>query len=411
MSEREIKGEFLSSMSHEIRTLLNTIVGLSEDIGSYEDIPEEISEDAEDLVIASKELLDLIDNILDFSKIESDKMEIINAPYNPRSLFEEIARIDATRIGDKPIDLHTNIASNLPFELIGDKKHIMEIINNLLINAIKYTEGGDIWFDVKCNNEDEDCELVISVKDTGRGMKPEEINKLFAKIERLNVERDTTNEGTGLGLAITKFLIDMMGGKIEVESYFGEGSTFVFTVKQKIHLMEESDLSRTQRLKLEELNFDEEGYGYKKVLIVDDNMLNVKVARRALEDFDLIIDECYNGEECIDIISENLDYDLILMDIMMPKMSGEETLKKLNEIEGFNTPVIALTADAEEGAEEKYEDMGFVDYIAKPFSKMQIEEKLDKVFTQKEILDEKQNMWDNGPTVVYADDEEEGYFE
>jgi two-component system chemotaxis sensor kinase CheA len=163
--------------------------------------------------------------------------------------------------------------------------------------------------------------------------------------------------------------------------------------------MEESDLSRTQRLKLQELNYAEEGYGYKKVLIVDDNLLNIKVARRALEQFDLIIDECYNGKECIDIISEDNDYDLILMDIMMPVMSGEETLNKLKEIEDFDTPVIALTADAEVGSEEKYESKGFVDYIAKPFSKEQIGEKLDKVFMQKEILAHDDKMIDNNNTV------------
>ena len=403
MSEKVVGSDFLSSMSHEIRTQLNTIVGLSEDIGSYENIPEEIREDAEDLVVASKELLELIGNILDFSKIESDKMEIINVPYNSRDLFREAAKMQEVNIGDKPIDFHVNIDSSLPFELIGDKKHIEEVVNNLLSNAFKYTEGGDVWLDIKSVNDGEDCDLIINVKDTGCGMRPEEIERLFKKFEKINIERDTSKEGTGLGLAITMTLINMMGGSINIESEYGEGATFEVSIPQKIKHMEESDLSRTQRLKLKELNYEEEGYGYKKVLIVDDNKLNVKVARRALEDFDLIIDECYNGEECIDIISKDTDYDLILMDIMMPKMGGEETLNKLKEIEGFDTPVIALTADTEEGAEEKYEEMGFVDYIAKPFSKIQIEEKLDKVFTQKEMLDDEKKMWDNSRT-----DENEG---
>ena len=405
MSNGQEKNEFLSSVSHEVRTLLNTIVGLSQDIGEYENIPEEIREDAEDLVSASKELLELVGNILDFSKIRSSEMAIVNAPYNPRELFEELAKIDEKDIGDKPISFHSNIDSRLPFELIGDKKHMEEVVNNLLTNAIKYTDGGDIWFDVKCINDSVNCTLTITVKDTGRGMKPEEIEKLFTQIERLNIERDTSREGTGLGLAITKSLIDMMGGAIKVESVYGEGSTFIFSVVQKIHMLEESDLSRTQRLKLQELNYAKEGYGYKKILIVDDNRLNIKVARRALEDFDLMIDECYNGKECIDVISKDTDYDVILMDIMMPGLSGEDTLKGLKEIEGFDIPVIALTADAEEGAQEKYRGMGFVDYIAKPFSKLQIERKLDKVFSQKDVVERTNNL-NNGHKVVNSYDDD-----
>ena len=405
MSNGQEKNEFLSSVSHEVRTLLNTIVGLSQDIGEYENIPEEIREDAEDLVSASKELLELVGNILDFSKIRSSEMAIVNAPYNPRELFEELAKIDEKDIGDKPVSFHSNIDSRLPFELIGDKKHMEEVVNNLLTNAIKYTDGGDIWFDVKCINDSVNCTLTITVKDTGRGMKPEEIEKLFTQIERLNIERDTSREGTGLGLAITKSLIDMMGGAIKVESVYGEGSTFIFSVVQKIHMLEESDLSRTQRLKLQELNYAKEGYGYKKILIVDDNRLNIKVARRALEDFDLMIDECYNGKECIDVISKDTDYDVILMDIMMPGLSGEDTLKGLKEIEGFDIPVIALTADAEEGAQEKYRGMGFVDYIAKPFSKLQIERKLDKVFSQKDVVERTNNL-NNGHKVVNSYDDD-----
>ncbi len=409
MSDKVVKVEFLSSMSHEVRTILNTIVGLSEDIGGYEDIPEEIREDAEDLVTASKKLLELMENIIDFSKIESDEMEIVEVPYKPLEVFKELAKANEMNILDKPIDFHTNIAPDLPYELIGDEKHIREVVDNLLTNAIKYTDGGDIWFDVKSINEDDNCNLIVSVRDTGRGMTPEELDKLFAKIERLNIERNTTTEGIGLGLAITKRLVELMGGNINVESTYGEGSNFVFSVPQKIKLMEEPDLTRTQRLRLEQIRFDE-GYGYKKVLIVDDNTLNIKVVRRILEQFDLIIDECYNGEECLDIVAQNNDYDLIFMDIMMPKMSGEETLRRLHEIEGFNTPVIALTADAVEGAEQKYESEGFADYIVKPFSKMQIEEKLDMIFKQEDLLEE-DNKKEREPVGDLYDDDEwgEGY--
>ena len=375
------KSDFLSSMSHEIRTPLNAIVGLSEDIGTYEDVPKEVKEDAQDIISASKTLLEIVGNILDISKIESDKMEIVEVPYNPREMFEELARIDVTRIGDKPINFHTNIALDLPYEVIGDKKHMKEVVNNLLTNAIKYTEKGDIWFDVKCINNKNMCNLIISVKDTGRGIKAEDINKLFQKFERLDIERNTTTEGTGLGLAITKSLVDMMGGKINVESRYGEGSIFVVSIAQRISLMNEPELSQTQKLRLENVNNSEESYGYKRVLIVDDNKLNIKVARRALNDFNFELDECYDGLECLEKVKTGNEYDLILMDIMMPNMGGETAMAKLKENPNFNIPVIALTADAVSGAQEKYLSEGFTDYIAKPFSKEQIKEKLDVVFT------------------------------
>ena len=390
MSDNVEKNEFLSSVSHEIRTSLNTIVGLSEDIGGYEAIPEEISEDAEDLIAASKSLLEFVDNILDYVMIEKNEMKIVNTHYNPTELFEKIAKQDEEYIEDKPIDFHTNIDSNLPFELTGDKNHIEKITNNLITNAIKYTDGGDIWFDVSCINDGEDCSLIINVKDTGRGMTLEEIDKLFEKIDKLNIRRDTSNEGIGLGLAITKSLVDMMGGQINVISDYGKGSSFEVIIPQKIHLMEESDISKTQRMRLQEINYEKEGYGYKKVLIVDDNQLNIKVARRFLEQYDLVIEECYNGQECIDLLTEDPSYDLILMDIMMPGLSGEETLRRLNEIEGFDTPVVAVTAEAEPGAQEMYESKGFAGYLAKPFSKTQIESKLDEVFKQKELQEEDQ---------------------
>jgi signal transduction histidine kinase/ActR/RegA family two-component response regulator len=398
------KSDFLSSMSHEIRTPLNAIVGLSEDIGTYDDVPKEVKEDAKDIISASKTLLEIVGNILDISKIESDKMEIVETPYNPKETFEEIARIDATRIGDKPINFHTDIAPDLPYEIIGDKKHMKEVVNNLLTNAIKYTEKGDIWFAVKCINNKDNCNLIISVKDTGRGIKAEDITKLFNKFERLDVEKNTTTEGTGLGLAITKSLVEMMGGKINVESNYGQGSLFVVTINQKIKNITKPDLTKTQIIRIEELKNDTSGYGYKRVLIVDDNKLNIKVARKALENFDLILDECYNGQECISKIVNGEQYDLILMDIMMPVMSGETALENLNSIDGFTTPVIALTADALAGAKEKYVSEGFTDYIAKPFSKDQIKEKLDNIF--KKRYDSNIDRFKDAPTFVIGEEKE-----
>ena len=375
------KSDFLSSMSHEIRTPLNAIVGLSQDIINY-DIPEEALEDANDIINASNTLLEIVGNILDINKIESDKMEIVDKPYNFRDEITSLVRVTATRIGDKPIEFAYNIAEDIPGELIGDKVHIKAIVNNLLTNAIKYTESGKISVSIKCINEGDICNLFISVQDTGRGIKAEDINKLFTKFERLDIEKNSTTEGTGLGLAITKRLVEMMGGKINVQSTYREGSLFVVTVPQKISKRE--ILTNTQIINTKNVLASlRQNYRGKKILIVDDNKLNIKVAKKALGDFDFFIDEAYDGEECLNKVKNGNIYDLILMDIMMPKMSGRTALQELKKLEGFNTPVIALTADALADSEKKYIEEGFADYIAKPFNRDQIGEKLDKIFLNK----------------------------
>ena len=384
------KSDFLSSMSHEIRTPLNAIVGFSEDIQSHKgEVSPEIVEDADYIMEASKTLLEIVGNILDINKIESNKMEVIEVNYNFKKEIESLAKIDSTRIGDKNINFKINIASDIPYELVGDKSKIKEIINNLLTNAIKYTEQGEIELTVKCINQNDICNLIISVRDTGRGIKTENIDKLFTKFERLDVEKNSTTEGTGLGLAITKALVDMMGGKINVQSTFGKGSMFVVQIPQKISQMVNPDqtiqintapIQQAAQQTVKEEIVVPKGFNNKKVLIVDDNKLNIKVARRALQDFNFEIDECYDGMECLDKVVNGDEYDLILMDIMMPNMSGETALAKLKENPNYKIPTIALTADAIAGAKEKYLSEGFIDYIAKPFSKEQIKEKLDLVF-------------------------------
>ena len=326
------KSDFLSSMSHEIRTPLNAIVGFSEDIQSYKgEISPEIVEDADYIMEASKTLLEIVGNILDINKIESNKMEIIEVNYNFRKEVESLAKIDATRIGEKNINFKMNIAPDIPYELVGDKSKVKEIINNLLTNAIKYTEQGEIELTVKCINQNDICNLIISVRDTGRGIKTENIDKLFTKFERLDVEKNSTTEGTGLGLAITKALVDMMGGKINVQSTFGQGSIFVVQIPQKISQMVNPNqtiqiniapIQQAIQQTVKEEIVVPKGFNSKKVLIVDDNKLNIKVARRALQDFNFEIDECYDGMECLDKVVNGDEYDLILMDIMMPNMSG-----------------------------------------------------------------------------------------
>ena len=398
------KSDFLSSMSHEIRTPLNAIVGLSEDIGSYrEQLPDRVIEDADDIISASQTLLEIVGNILDISKIESEKMEIVEVPYNFKKEIKELAKIDSVRIGDKPINFNCNIAEDIPYELIGDRIHMKQIINNLLTNAIKYTEHGNISLNVRCINSNDICNLIITVQDTGRGIRAEDVNKLFNKFERLDVEKNSTTEGTGLGLAITKKLVEMMGGKINVESRYGEGSLFLAQIPQKISKMVEP--AQSVQINHSIFNNKDSNYVDKKILVVDDNKLNLKVAKRALEAFTLNIDEVSDGQQCIDKIKSGNSYDLILMDIMMPVMSGETALQKLKEDPDFNIPVIALTADAVAGAKEKYIAQGFMDYIAKPFSKEQIKEKLDYVFGDKMVYRENPDKWKNAPSVSFGNEE------
>ncbi len=389
------KSDFLSSMSHEIRTPLNAIVGLSEDNLTYKDsLPKEVIENSNDIVNASNTLLEIVGNILDINKIEADKMELVEKPYLFRKEITNMCKITQTRIGEKNVIFNLKIADDIPYELIGDKGKVKEIINNLLTNAIKYTDEGTINLNIRCINnlQKNTSNIIITCQDTGRGIKAEHINRLFTKFERLDIEKNSTTEGTGLGLAITKALVEMMGGKINVESQFGKGSIFMVQIPQKIKTLtkqiREEELIRNEKIHQETARNTQStvvlnsniNYSNKKVMIVDDNALNIKVAKRALKDFNLNIVESMSGQECLDKIQESNDYDLILMDIMMPNMSGETTLKELQKIDNFKTPVIALTADALTGAKEKYLSEGFIDYIPKPFSKEQIKEKLDKIF-------------------------------
>ena len=373
------KTDFLSSMSHEIRTPLNAIVGLSEDNLSYaEKCPPEVIENSNDIVSASQTLLEIVGNILDINKIEANKMELVNAPYNFREEITSMCKVTETRIGEKPIKFNLYIAPDIPYELYGDKGKVKEIVNNLLSNAIKYTDKGEVNLSIKCINDisRNDCTLIVICRDTGKGIKAEQVNRLFNKFDRLDAEKNTTTEGTGLGLAITKRLVGMMGGRINVQSQYGKGSMFMVHIHQTISKMDAPE----EPAFTEVTGSSEVDFGHKRLLVVDDNKLNIKVARKALASFNFEIDECYDGEECLNKVKSGNKYDLILMDIMMPNMNGEVAFSKLREIPGFDTPVIALTADAVAGSQEKYINDGFNDYIAKPFNKEQIKEKLVKIF-------------------------------
>ena len=372
------KSDFLSSMSHEIRTPLNAIVGLCEDMADNKDLSSSMKEDVEDVISASHTLLEIVGNIMDINKIESDKLEVNELTYNFKEELETLFKINGTRIGTKPINYHLNIASDVPEYLYGDKIHVKQILNNLLSNAIKYTDQGSIELNIKCINKKEITLLFITVKDTGRGIKKEYVDKLFHKFERLDIEKNTTTEGTGLGLAITKKLVELLGGKINVESTFGKGSMFMVTLPQKISSKDKLEgISKNQNQAQIENKIS---YQEKSILIVDDNKLNIKVAKRAIASLNFKeVDECYNGKEALEKIKEK-QYDIILMDIMMPIMSGVTAMKELKKTNHFNTPVIALTADAISGAQEKYQLLGFTDCVTKPFTKEIIKEKIDHCF-------------------------------
>ena len=373
------KSDFLSSMSHEIRTPLNAIVGFSECVTNATTL-EEAKENAGDIVSASKTLLEIVNGILDISKIEAGKLELVESDYSSKKLFEDVIKLIQARIGDKPLKFKVCIAEDIPLVLYGDQMNIKKILINLLTNAVKYTDQGFISLDIKCVQKDNVCRLIISVKDSGRGIKPENINKLFDKFQRVDEDRNTTIEGTGLGLAITKQLVEMMNGKIVVNSTYGEGSEFKVAIDQKISLEKIEEKEENTDFNLDLTN--------KKILIVDDNKLNLKVAQKLLIKFNPNITTVESGMECLNLITDGYKYDLILLDDMMPKMRGTEVLIRLKKIDGFNTPVIVLTANAINGMKEQYLKDGFDDYLAKPIEKVELYRILKKYINNNKIKNE-----------------------
>jgi len=391
------KSDFLSSMSHEIRTPLNAIVGFSEMIENENTI-EGCKENAKDIVLASHTLLDIVNGILDISKIEANKMEIVNKEYSLLPELNNLSKLLVPRIGEKPIELKTQFAEDIPAIMYGDIGKIKQVITNILTNAAKYTEQGEINFTVNCINEGDICSLVISVEDTGRGIKPEKMNTLFTKFNRLDEDKNTTIEGTGLGLAITKSLTEMMGGKIVVQSIYGKGSKFTIYLRQKI-IAKEGNIETKEEI-IEDIKFT----GF-KILVVDDNNLNLKVADKLLKKYDLTTKLIESGEECIELIKNNEVYDLILMDDMMPKLRGPEVLAKLKEIPNFNIPVVALTANATAGIKESYIKEGFDDYLAKPIDKIELVKILKKyLIKENNIVEDKYSNDLSGTKVLVVDD-------
>ena len=392
------KTDFLSSMSHEIRTPLNAIVGFSDCIVNSDNLSD-AKENARDIVNASKTLLEIVNGILDISKIESGKLELVNVSYDARFTFKELATMITPKAEEKGLKFSFYLAPDIPPVLYGDVNNVKKIITNLLSNAVKYTDKGFIRYEITCVNEGDTSRLMISVEDSGRGIKKDAVDMLFSKFQRLDEDKNSTIEGTGLGLAITKQLVDLMNGQIAVHTVYGTGSKFTVMIPQKIsdEVIKVEGPEEEKKVVKKVVTLKEA-----KILLVDDNNLNLKVASKLLEREGATNITCVNsGFDCLDKISTGEKFDLIFMDDMMPKMSGRETLLKLREIPGFVTPVIALTANAISGAKEEYLELGFNEYLAKPIEKEELVRVLSSVLKPKE--DEYSNV-----TVVENEELEKG---
>ena len=369
-SANHAKSDFLSSMSHEIRTPLNAIIGFSQALAK-EEISGSAKEEVKDIITASQNLLEIVNGILDISKIEANKIEIVNVEYSTKKMVKEVTSVVNSRLGSKPIEFKVEVDENLPPVLYGDSLRVKQIIINLLTNAVKYTKEGFIKFSIATENQEDVSKLTIKVEDSGIGMTEQDLELLFTKFQRFDIDDNINIEGTGLGMAITKGLIELLNGEIDVKSEYGKGTLFTVTLNQQIvDKTEEEIAEKEETTNIEPFN----AYG-QKVLVVDDNKINLKVAERLLREYNLSIESVDSGKECINRVLTGKKYDLIFLDIMMPKMKGPEVLENLKNIVGFKTPVIALTADVISGMEEKYVSQGFDDCLPKPI----IEEDLYKI--------------------------------
>lgn len=381
---------FLANMSHEIRTPINTILGLNELI-LRESQDETITGYALDIKQAGNILLSLVSDILDFSKIQSGKMELVEGTYDISSLLNDIINSISIPLRKKKLRLSLDIAPDIPYKLMGDEIHLRQIIGNLLSNAVKYTKAGMVTLHLSWKPLREDKILMkIAVEDTGVGVKEKDIAKIFETFNRLDMEASRSEEGTGLGLAVTNRLVELMDGKLEVQSQYGKGSVFSFAIPQKIvsreplgDFQEQYDRSVRSSVSYKEKFIAPLG----KILVVDDNAMNLAVAQDLLRKTKLQIDVASSGEECLEMVKRKA-YHLICMDHMMPVMDGVQTLHAIREMEGNpskDIPIIALTANAVVGAKEFYLDAGFEDYLSKPIEPEKLEDMLIK-YLPKELV-------------------------
>ncbi len=376
-SANRAKSSFLSNMSHEIRTPMNAVVGMTE-ILLREQHSEKETGYLHNIKNSGMALLTIINDILDFSKIESGKLEIVDEEYLPASMLSDLRMIFLNRIGEKEVDLQFDIDSGLPVKLYGDSMRLRQIIINIGNNAIKFTDKGFVRLTVKVQEKSADeVKLYVSVRDSGQGIREEDLKKLFDAFEQVDAKKNHKKEGTGLGLSISKQLVELMGGTIGVESEYGKGSEFYFTVCQKIRSGEtvgENWENAAAMGKDTPEDYQEFTAPEARVLIVDDNEINREVAVLLLEPLKMQLDTAENGQAALDMIQKN-HYDLVFMDHWMPVMNGVEATAALRRMEGEyyqRLPVIALTADAMAKAKEEFMAAGMNDFVAKPIEMKEI---------------------------------------
>ena len=380
----QAKSEFVSNMSHEIRTPINAILGMNEVIlRECED--DKILAYSENVRVAGNTLLGLVNDILDFSKIEAGKIEIIPVEYDLSSTLNDLVNMIHVRADGKGLDLIVDFDPETPKQLCGDEVRIKQVITNILTNAVKYTEKGSVNFSVgfeRVEEEPDSVLLCVSVADTGIGIKPEDMGKLFSKFERIEEKRNRNVEGTGLGMTITKRLLEKMDSSLQVESTYGVGSTFSFVLRQRVvqweplgdYTVSHHDAMMKKRKKYHEKFTAPEA----QVLVVDDNPMNLMVFKSLLKQTKVKIDTANDGDEALSLM-QGKKFDLIFLDHMMPKKDGIETLQELRgQIGGpnLNTPAICLTANAIAGAREQYIEAGFDEYLTKPIDSGKLEDAL-----------------------------------
>lgn len=378
------KSDFLANMSHEIRTPINAILGMNEMI-QREAPNDEIKTYASNIESAGNTLMAIINDILDFSKIESGRMELVNVDYDLYSLVSSSYHSVATRAKSKHLSFQVRNNPGIPSRLYGDENRVRQVINNLLTNAVKYTSVGEVLLRLDFSKEGANAiDLIITVSDTGAGIKEEDQDRIFNNFQRVDEETNRNIEGTGLGLAIVKNVVELMEGSITVKSEYGTGSTFTIRIPQ-IVADEKPIGSISEKLKNSEIPkaaYKEKFYAPNaKILTVDDVKMNQDVVTMLLKKTGVKIDKAFSGRECLEAI-QSTRYDAILMDHFMPEMDGIETFKKIKELAGNpnqTTPVVILTANAIAGAEENYISKGFAGYLSKPIKGKQLEEMLLKL--------------------------------
>ena len=397
-SANQAKSDFLSSMSHEIRTPINAIIGMDEMILRESNEPLTL-EYAQNLKHAATSLLEIINDILDFSKIEAGKMEIIPVEYALSSLLNDLVNMIQKRAKDKNLLFKVDADPQLPTILFGDEIRIKQIVTNILTNAVKYTEQGGVTLIVGYEDiSDDQIILKFCVKDTGIGIKKEDIDKLFSAFERIEEKRNRNVEGTGLGMNITQRLLAMMDSKLEVDSVYGEGSIFSFRLQQKVlNRQPIGDFEETYRNSLAQHEEYHEKFTAPKakILVVDDTVMNLTVVKGLLKQTQIQIFTAESGYECLHLVTKN-KYDLIFLDHRMPGIDGIETLHRMHKLHhnlNKETPIISLTANAVSGARAEYIKAGFQDYLTKPINSSALETMLikylpsDKVEISKETAD------------------------